>query len=122
MPKINGKSNVKVTNLDLEHELPASEEGDDNQESTGAATQPSAAGTEGELGKLRAERDALLDRLARAQADFENARKRASREQQEYRDYALSEMVKSLLPVLDSLDRALQHETEASEFRSGIEL
>jgi molecular chaperone GrpE len=122
MPKMNGKSNVKVTNLDLEHELPASEEGDDNQESTGTATQPSAAGTEGELGKLKAERDALLDRLARAQADFENARKRASREQQEYRDYALSEMVKSLLPVLDSFDRALQHETEASEFRSGIEL
>ncbi len=122
MPKMNGKSNVKVTNLDLEHELPASEEGDDNQESTGTVTQPSAAGTEGELGKLKAERDALLDRLARAQADFENARKRASREQQEYRDYALSEMVKSLLPVLDSFDRALQHETEASEFRSGIEL
>jgi molecular chaperone GrpE len=122
MPKMNGKSNVKVTNLDLEHELPASEEGDDNQESTGTATQPSAASTEGELGKLKAERDALLDRLARAQADFENARKRASREQQEYRDYALSEMVKSLLPVLDSFDRALQHETEASEFRSGIEL
>ena len=122
MPKINGKSNAKMTNLDLEHELPASEEGDDNQESTGAPTQPSSAGAEGELGKLKAERDALLDRLARAQADFENARKRASREQQEYRDYALSEMVKSLLPVLDSFDRALQHETEASEFRSGIEL
>jgi molecular chaperone GrpE len=122
MPKINGKSNVEVTNLDLEHELPASEEGDDNQESTGATTQPSGAAIEGELGKLKAERDALLDRLARAQADFENARKRASREQQEYRDYALSDMVKSLLPVLDSFDRALQHETEASEFRSGIEL
>ena len=122
MPKINGKSNVEITNLDLEHELPASEGGGDNPESTGSATQPGAAGTEGELGKMKAERDALLDRLARAQADFDNARKRASREQQEYRDYALSDTVKSLLPVLDSFDRALEHDTEASEFRSGIEL
>jgi molecular chaperone GrpE len=122
MPKINGKSNVEITNVDLEHELPASEGGGDNQESTGSAAQPSAAGTEGEVGKLKAERDALLDRLARAQADFDNARKRASREQQEYRDYALSDTVKSLLPVLDSFDRALEHDTEASEFRSGIEL
>src|SRR5215469_14161681 len=122
MRKTNGKSEVRINNLDLEHELPASEEGEDSQESTGSETQPGAAGTEGELAKLKTERDALLDRLARAQADFENARKRASREQQEYRDYALSEMVKSLLPVLDSFDRALQHETEASEFRSGVEL
>ena len=122
MPKINGKSNVEITNLDLEHELPASEAGGDNQESTGSAAQPSAVGTEGELGKLKAERDALLDRLARAQADFDNARKRASREQQEYRDYALSDTVKSLLPVLDSFDRALEHDAEATEFRSGIEL
>src|SRR5215467_12219248 len=111
-----------MRNFVLEHELPASEGGGDNQESTGSAAQPSAAGTEGELGKLKAERDALLDRLARAQADFDNARKRASREQQEYRDYALSDTVKSLLPVLDSFDRALEHGTEASEFRSGIEL
>jgi len=60
--------------------------------------------------------------LARAQADFDNARKRASREQQEYRDYALTDVVKSLLPVLDSFDRALEHNAEATEFRSGIEL
>lgn len=122
MPKTNGKSDVATNNLDLEHELPAAEEAEDSQESTGSPNQLSAAGTEGELGKLKAERDALLDRLARAQADFENARKRASREQQEYRDYALTDTVKSLLPILDSFDRALQHDAEASEFRSGIEL
>jgi molecular chaperone GrpE len=120
MAKANGKTKVEMNDLDLEHELPASNETDELQEER-AATQPSSAG-DTEIIKLRAERDALLDRLARAQADFENARKRASREQQEYRDYALTDTVKSLLPVLDSFDRALEHSAEAGEFRSGIEL
>jgi molecular chaperone GrpE len=72
--------------------------------------------------KLRAERDVLVDRLARMQAEFDNARKRAQREQQDYRDYALSDTIKSLIPVLDSFDRALQSSPEKSEFHLGIEL
>lgn len=118
MPKSNGKSEVEMNNLDLEHELPASSDSDEGPEER-ATVRPSE---DAEVTKLKAERDALVDRLARAQADFDNARKRASREQQEYRDYALSDTVKSLLPVLDSFDRALEHNAEASEFRSGIEL
>ncbi len=122
MAKTNGKTEVEINHLDLEHELPPADERDEAQESPRSAAAPSAPPGEAELGRLKAERDALLDRLARAQADFENARKRAFREQQEYRDYALADAVKSLLPVLDSLDRALEHNAEASEFRSGIEL
>ncbi len=120
MPKGNGKTEVETNNLDLEHELPAANDVDDSQEPA-RSVPPTSAG-EAEITKLKLERDALLDRLARAQADFDNARKRASREQQEYRDYALTETVKSLLPVLDSFDLALEHNAEANEFRSGIEL
>ena len=76
-----------------------------------------------ELQKLKAERDTLVDRLARLQAEFENARKRAAREQQEFREYAVADAIKTLLPILDSFERALQTgPTEKSEFRSGIEL
>ncbi|HEX6501604.1 MAG TPA: nucleotide exchange factor GrpE [Terriglobales bacterium] len=120
MAKTNGKTEVEVNNLDLEHELPASDETDEAPGSPHAAAQ--ATITDSELGKLKAERDALIDRLARAQADFDNARKRASREQQEYRDYALADTVKALLPVLDSFDLALEHDADAAEFRSGIGL
>jgi molecular chaperone GrpE len=121
MAKTNGKTQVEVNNLDLEHELPAADGAEENQESARSTTEPASA-SDAELNRVKAERDALLDRLARAQADFDNARKRASREQQEYRDYALTDVVKSLLPVLDSFDLALEHNVEASEFRSGIEL
>jgi molecular chaperone GrpE len=118
MAKRNGKTEVEMNNLDLAHELPASDEA---QQSSPSAVD-AAADSDAEVSRLKAERDALVDRLARAQADFDNARKRASREQQEYRDYALTDTVKSLLPVLDSFDRALEHNEEAGEFRSGIEL
>ena len=72
--------------------------------------------------RIKAERDSLLDRLARAQAEFENARRRASKEQQEYRDYAVTDAVKTFLPVVDSLERALQVHSDSTEFRSGVEL
>jgi molecular chaperone GrpE len=74
------------------------------------------------LQKLKAERDSLLDRLSRTQAEFENARRRASKEQQDFRDYATADAIKSLLPVVDSLERALQVKSDAAEFRGGVEL
>lgn len=124
MGKSNGKSDVEKAGLDLEHELPSGDGGEGVSEATSrgssAAVDQSAAETE--LQKLKSERDALLDRLARAQAEFENARRRAAKEQQEYRDFATSDAIKSLLPVIDSFERALQVKSEGSEFRSGIEL
>ncbi len=79
-----------------------------------------AAPTEAE--KLKAERDALLDRLARLQAEFDNARKRAVKEQQEFREFAAADVIKNFLPVLDSFERALKANAAASDFRGGVEL
>ncbi len=75
-----------------------------------------------ETEKLKAERDALLDRLARLQAEFDNARKRAVRDQQEFREFAAAEVIKSILPILDSFERALRAGGDSSEFRNGVEL
>lgn len=120
MVKTNGKSQVDPQELDLEHELPASDE-QDGPES--AAKQTESAVAESEVQKLKAERDTLLDRLARLQAEFENARKRATREQQEFRDFATADAIKALLPTFDSLERALHSPaTQLSEFRNGIAL
>jgi molecular chaperone GrpE len=121
-----GRSEAQNTALDLEHELPASGDGGDS----GAESSASAAsgrleatsGSEAELQKLKAERDSLLDRLARMQAEFENARRRTVKEQQEFREYAAADAIKSLLPVVDSLERALQVKSDAAEFRSGVDL
>src|SRR5271157_3299109 len=107
------KKNGEAADLDLEHELPSAESED------ASASQ----GLEAELETLRTERANYVDRLARLQAEFDNFRKRSVREQQDFRDYALAEALKSLLPILDSLDRALKtSEASVQDFRSGIEL
>src|SRR6267142_6823749 len=47
-------------------------------------------------------REKLYDRFLRKQAEFENFRKRTEKEKQEFYDFALSNFIKELLPVLDS--------------------
>jgi molecular chaperone GrpE len=119
MARGNGKTEVDAQ-LDAEHELPPGDGSDDSPQAAGGA---SASSEGSELQRLKSERDNLLDRLARMQADFENARKRAARDQQEFREYALADALKTLLPVLDSFDRAFQASAgEKSDLRNGIEL
>jgi molecular chaperone GrpE len=64
--------------------------------------------------QLENERDEYLLALQRTQADFENYRKRITRMQEEQSARAASALVTKLLPVLDTLDLALAHQTEAS--------
>jgi molecular chaperone GrpE len=119
MARTNGQSEVKPQDLDAEHELPAADETED----VPVTAAPSLTGEKAELEKLRAEREMLVDRLARMQAEFDNARKRAIKEQQDYRDYALADALRTLLPSLDSFERALQVGAgEKSELRNGVEL
>lgn len=95
---------------------PASAAG--GNESAGAAETVSRA----EFELLKTERDQLVDRIARLQAEFENARKRAERERLEFRDYATGNVVEQFLPVLDNFELALKSNSNAHQLRSGVEL
>lgn len=75
-----------------------------------------------DYGQLKAERDQLVDRLARMQAEFENARKRAERERQEFRDYSVGNVVEQFLPVVDNFELALKATGSMEQLRSGVEL
>lgn len=75
-----------------------------------------------EFDQLKAERGQLLDRLARLQAEFENARKRTERERAEFRDYATGSVVEQFLPVLDHFELALKATGSVEQLRSGVEL
>jgi molecular chaperone GrpE len=84
---------------------------------------------EGQLAAVTAERDQLAmdkndlnDRMLRARAEFENARRRYDRERSEYLQFAAMDMVKDVLPVLDDFERALKVETADSNYAKGVEL
>jgi molecular chaperone GrpE len=103
------------------------------QEEPAAEAAPGAAGAEtfaagaepvsrAEFDQLKSERDQLVDRLARLQAEFDNARKRAEREKLEFRDYATGNVVEQFLPVLDNFELALKSGGTAHQLRSGVAL
>jgi len=77
---------------------------------------------EGDYLRLKTERDQLVDRLARLQAEFDNSRKREARERAEFRDYAVSGAVEQFLPVLDNFELALKSTGSAEQLRTGVEL
>ena len=109
--------------LDPATELPAptaEEELDDQADGEGGEAAEPAAQTEFE--QLKAERDRLLDRLARLQAEFENARKRAERERAEFREFATGSVAEQFLTVLDNLELALKSKGSAEQLRSGVSL
>ena len=64
------------------------------------------------------------DRLLRLAADFENYKKRAARERQEYVALANERLIAELLPILDDLERALSaaEQHEEAQLEEGVEL
>jgi len=76
------------------------------------------------LKPLQRERDALQDQLLRTAAEFKNYRTRMDRERRELSDFATSEILMELLPIIDNFERALQAPAgaDADAFRKGVEL
>ena len=74
--------------------------------------------------RLLEEKQDLYDRLLRKQAELENFRKRTEREKEELLKHASADLIRTLLPVLDSFERALKHRTPdvPREFGDGMDL
>jgi molecular chaperone GrpE len=75
-----------------------------------------------ERDQLAAEKADLQDRLLRARAEFDNARRRAERERSDYLQFAAMDLVRDILPVLDDFERALKVETSDRDYAKGVEL
>jgi molecular chaperone GrpE len=75
-----------------------------------------------EIQQLRGEKDQLIDRLARLQAEFDNARKREQKERSDAREYVIGTTVEPFLGVMDNFQLALKAEGTAEQLRAGVEL
>src|SRR5437773_9247346 len=105
-----------MTRIPIDDEEPAGG-GDDEQVLEEAAPGQGEPNDSNELPKLRAERDMLYERLARAQADFQNSRKRLEAESDQRVQYANAALIKSLLPVIDNFERALAQDPDKTNTR-----
>jgi len=113
-------TNMRGKKLAIDQAAELAQEGSPTAEAEpGAAAAPEAPS---EIEQLKAERDQLVDRLARLQAEFENARKRAERERIENREFVTGSVVEQFLPVLDNFDLALKATGSAEQLRSGVTL
>lgn len=113
--EVQGEGTQAGASIDPATELPSPAEVETREQTLGTVSRV-------EFDRLKAERDQLLDRLARLQAEFDNARKRTERERAEFRDYATGSVVEQFLPVLDHFELALKATGSVEQLRSGVEL
>ncbi len=74
--------------------------------------------------RLLAEKQDLYDRLLRKQAELENVKKRTEREKEDFLKHATADLIRALLPALDSFERALKQRDPRvpADFYKGVEL
>jgi molecular chaperone GrpE len=115
----------KVTETNETQQVETAADGVEEVESRDASVPGIAEATahlQNEMDRLKQERDQSIERLARLQAEFENARKRDARERADFRDFAVSGAVEQFLPVLDNFQLALKSSGSLEQLRSGLEL
>ncbi len=105
---------------------PVSEPGDGAPASgsqASASTPPSSPAPEGgeAAGDAKAEAARLKDALLRSAADFDNFRKRTRRELEEARRNGREDLLRTLLPVFDNLERAIQSAQRSSDIKAMTE-
>ncbi|NLX91945.1 MAG: nucleotide exchange factor GrpE [Firmicutes bacterium] len=121
------KDNVSNVNMkanehekDDEGQLPGNGE-DSSVEDTGGVSSdeeakvPTEAELQSRIEELEREKQELMGRLLRLQADFDNYRKRMRAEKELLEENANFNLIQKLLPVVDNLERASLSSTEANE-------
>jgi molecular chaperone GrpE len=91
----------------------------------GAGDVPGGADDGNEIIQLRSERDQLYERLARATAEFKNTQRRLETEFEQRAQYANTSLLKSLLPPIDSFERALAQDpakVDAATLLKGLQI
>lgn len=78
--------------------------------------------TNTEENAIKAELEETTDRLKRLMAEFDNFKKRSAKEREGLYNSILSDIVSSLLPVVDNLENAVNISTEDENYKQGVEL
>ena len=100
------QSNIHPINEEVASQN-ATESGESESEEPNLEQSEGASDAEETIRTLQQQVAKLEDGLLRSRADMENIRRRSAKDVQDARKYASSRLIESLLPVIDSLDRAI---------------
>ncbi len=64
----------------------------------------------------------MEDRFKRVAAEFDNYKKRSSKEKELMYNSLLSDVISSFLPIIDNLEKALEAHTDDENYKTGVEL
>lgn len=75
-----------------------------------------------QISKLKDELEDIKDRHTRLIAEFDNLKKRSAKERENLYGSIMGDVISSLLPVMDNLEKATEAESKDEEYKKGIEL
>lgn len=75
-----------------------------------------------QLDTLKIEKQESEDRLKRVAAEFDNYKKRSSKEKEGLYNSLMADVISNLLPVIDNLEKAVESKTEDTGYKQGVEL
>jgi molecular chaperone GrpE len=117
--KINVESEEAAENENTEKSAPANDEYDklkgETGDDSGAEVKDPVKELEAKLESKAEEAKETYDRLLRVSADFENYKKRSTREMEEFRKYANQSLLKEMLSVVDNLELAINSSNDEQE-------
>ena len=126
------KDEQKLEEMQQEINAAGNDEAEEAEEAENAASESAETEAENQesqdeaaaqLEKLTAELKEKEDRVLRLQADFENFRRRTSKEKEELSAVVTQGMLKDMLPLLDNFERAMAAEAKDGEaFQKGVEM
>ncbi|GIP39581.1 nucleotide exchange factor GrpE [Paenibacillus sp. J31TS4] len=106
-----GKDEIRAEESAAEEQASASADASEEQ-----ADSAETIAMKQEIERLQQELEESRGRLIRAQADFDNFRKRTRLEKEDFAKYASFKLIEQLLPVVDNFDRAIQTSRETRDF------
>ena len=89
----------------------------ENVETTEGKTSENA-----EIEALKQELEETTDRYKRLMAEFDNYKKRSAKEREGLYNSLIADIITSLLPTLDNLEKAANAKTEDESYKQGVEL
>lgn len=116
------KQNHNKEESSLEEQENVKEETNKNSNSDESAQNSNKQELNEEITKLKNELDDIKDRHTRLIAEFDNLKKRSSKEREGLYNSIMGDIISSLLPVIDNLEKATEANSQDEEYKKGVEL